>query len=148
MKKRNILTKSLLNGLFQSLTLYSIGESVVSIYTQDFSLNQYLFLTFAAAVISAILYFILIHEERNNKNLFLISLFSFLWFLLGLVVLLIGKNIIPLKLFSQRAFDNSDGIVLLILFGTWMITSIVLHLAILLIFIVRNYKKMPRENTL
>lgn len=135
------IRKSLIDGIFQSLIFSIVGSLPTTLYTQKFSLEQYLFLAFVLAVFSTFFYFLLLQREENTKKIILISLMSMLWFVLLLILLFIIRLTVPFNVIPIKPLGNPDGIAILFVSSFWICTTTVLRLVVLLILIFRGIRK-------
>ncbi len=107
-----------------------------SLFASEMPIETHFVIGCFIALFTAINYFLLIHKERNNKNLLKLSIISFLCFVISSPILFA----LPFSIFPQREMENADGFIIMFIFASFLITAIVVRLGILIGVLVRNKK--------
>ncbi len=124
-----------LQGFFGTKVLLGIAFSQ---FADKISLQPFLITGCLIAFFTAIFYFLLIHKERNNKNLLKLSAISFLCFAVSSPILFA----LPFSIFPQREMGNADGFIIMFVLASFLITAIVVRLGILVGIFIKNKKRL------
>lgn len=124
-----------LDGFFQGFCVIKLLlDYFVSQFSNETSLQIDIMVSGFVALITAIVYFLVIHKERNNKNLLKFSAISFLCFVVSVPVLVA----LPFHIFPQRELDTVEGFLIISIFSIFFITALVVRLGILVGVLLRN----------
>ncbi len=129
---------SILDGILQGFcgTKLLLGLTF-SQFASEIPLRTYVVIACLLALFTAIIYFLLIHKERNNKNLLKLSAISFLFFAVSSPILFA----LPFTILPQREIGDTEGIFLMLVLAFFFITAVVVRLGISIGVLVRNKKK-------
>ncbi len=136
MKSKQYLI-SILDGILQGFceTKLLLGITF-SQFANEAPLQTHIITGCLIAFFTAISYFLLIHKERNKKNLLKLSAISFLCFVVSSPILFA----LPFSIFPQREIGDAEGIGLMLILASFFITAFVVRLGILFGMITKNKK--------
>jgi len=135
---KKIFIKAALDGLIQNLILVCSGTFLFSVYAVSLSVRQYLLAGLFGAILSAVVYVLLIPKESNNKVIICFSLIGMLFFVLSIVTMLVIRLTFTFDILPLREVNNADGILFLFAAGFFVLASITLRVCIFVVLIVRN----------
>ena len=130
---------SIADGIFQGFcgTKLLLGVTF-SQFASEAPLQTHIIIGCLIALFTAIIYFLFMHEEGNNKNLLKFSAISFLCFIVSSPILFA----LPFSIFPQREIGNADGFIIMFIFTSFLITAIVIRLGILIGMFIKNKKQL------
>jgi len=129
---------SILDGILQAFCATKVLLGITfSQFASEMPIETHLIIGCFIAIFTAVIYFLLIHKEQNNKNLLKLSAISFLCFAVSTPILFA----LPFSIFPQREMGNADGFIIMFIFASFLITAIVIRLGILIGVLVRNKRK-------
>ncbi len=134
---------STIEGVLQGFcgTKFLLGLTF-SMFASEMSLQTLLVIGCIVAIFTAIIYFLLIHKEQNNKNILRFSATSFLCFAISSPVFFA----LPFSIFPQREIGDAEGIFLILIFAFFFITAVIVRLGILVSVIFRNKKAQTLQD--
>lgn len=139
MIKKTIHFKSIADGVVLAFCGTKLLLDITfSQFASKMSLESHLVIGYIIALITSVIYFFLIHKERNNKNLLKISATSFLCFAVSSPILFA----LPFSIFPQREIGNADGFIIMFIFASFLVTAIVIRLGILIGMFIKNKKQL------
>lgn len=134
------LIPAILDGLISSVVLQVLSGFVISIYTQNLSFYQCLFLSAICSMVCATIYVFYVSKELNNKGIVILSLINILCFAFSTIAIIICYFVFPnLKFFPLREENNGDAVLLMFSIGTFMVFSICIRLIIIIVCTIKNY---------
>lgn len=106
-------------------------------FASETPMENHLIIACIVALLTAIIYFLLIRKERSIKNILKLSAISFLCFVISSPIQLA----LPFSIFPQREIGDAEGIGLMLVLASFFITAVVVRLGILIGVWVRNKRK-------
>lgn len=146
--KNRIVLRAAIDGIFQGFLLFILGEFLISIYAQKFSLEKQLLLCGILAISSAIVYYFLLFRSFYNKVI-KFSLYSIVWFCISVFLMFINYLTVSFHILPIRQLNEGDGIILIITDVAFILLSIFSKLTVFLISLIKskkNKKKFKIEN--
>lgn len=138
---------AVLDSFIQSLILVCLGTFSISVDSSNLSLNQYLLIGVLSAILSAVVYVVVMLKESNNKKLVCFLLLGLLCFILSMVLTLAILIIFKFNFIPLREVNNADGILILYMTGSYILVSFILRLCAFVISIIKNIRiNVGRKN--
>ena len=136
MKRTNYI-KAIADGVLQGFcgTKVLLGIAFSQFATET-PIETHLIIACLIPLITAIVYFLLIHKEQSNKNLLKLSATSFLCFVISFPILFA----LPFTVFPQREIGDAEGIGLMLIVSFFILSAVVLRLGTFVGVLVRNKK--------
>lgn len=144
MNKR-IFIIAVFDSFIQSLLLVCLGTFSISVYSSKLSLNQYLLIGVLSAILSAVVYVVVMLKESNNKKLVCFLLLGLLCFVLSMVLMLAILIIFKFNFIPLREVNNADGILILYTTGCYILVSFILRLCAFVISIIKNIRTKTKN---
>lgn len=137
MMKRTSYIKAIADGILQGFcgTKLLLGLTF-SQFAIETPIETHLVIACLIPLITAIVYFLLIHKEQSNKNLLKLSATSFLSFVFSSPILFA----MPFTVFPQREIGDAEGIGLMLIVSFFILSAVVLRLGTFVGILVRNKK--------
>ena len=137
MMKKTSYIKAIADGILQGFcgTKLLLGLTF-SQFAIETPIETHLVIACLIPLITAIVYFLLIHKEQSNKNLLKLSATSFLSFVFSSPILFA----MPFTVFPQREIGDAEGIGLMLIVSFFILSAVVLRLGTFVGILVRNKK--------
>ena len=134
---KKVFLKGLLDGAVSGLIMYCIGTILFIPYNINISP---MLIGLLGAICSAVVYVFLVRDVTTNSQLLCCTIFGILSFPIVFVTILMINVTIPLNLFLSHNSDsnNANSIMLLIIYGCYVIGMLCLKICSLIIFVARN----------
>lgn len=127
--KRQVILRGFWDGFIGS----SILNCSISFLFVMSSVNTFpLLIGLLGAGISSVIYFFLMRRNSTNKEMIYSSLISVFCFVVFIVITLAVHISIPFNILALREGNNADAIILLLMIGSFIITSALMKLLILI----------------
>ena len=137
MKLKQSLT-SIADGVIQGFCVTKVLLGITfSQFASETPMENHLIIACIVALLTAIVYFLLMHKEQNNKKVLKITAISFLCFIVSSPIFIA----LPFSIFPQREIGDAEGIGLMLVLASFFITAFVVRLGILIGICVRNKRK-------
>ena len=135
--KKTSCIKAIADGILQGFcgTKLLLGVTF-SQFASEAPLQTHIIIGCLIALFTAIIYFLFIHEEGNNKNLLKFSAISFLCFVISSPILFA----LPFTIFPQREIGDADGLMYMLILTFFLITAVIVRVGIFVGILVRNKK--------
>lgn len=138
MKKTSYI-KAITDGSFQGFCVIKLLLGLAfSQFASETPMENHLIIACIVALLTGIVYFLLIRKEHNNKSLFKLSAISFLCFIVSSPILFA----LPFTIFPQREIGDTEGIFLMLVLAFFFITALVVRLGFLVGVLVWNKKRV------
>lgn len=145
--KNSIFLKSVISGMSQGIIFYVLNEFFISICAQELLLNCQLMICGVGAIALALIYFLFICMESDNKKIIKFALLDTLWSIFSLIVVFVIYQMFSFHLFPIRQINEADGILLLVTNIVSILLPLILKSIIFLIVITKNICKKRETKT-
>lgn len=138
MLKKSIIAKTVLDGFIQSFALYLICAISTTELVSDNFVTIFAIAILVPVGIAAI-YQNIIRKQTIAKNVVLLSIIDFGCFCVFTVLILALQVVQPLKITHQRELNNADGIILLLVLGTFLATTLLIRIVLIVYSLVKKH---------
>ena len=143
--KNKMILKAIIDGAVLTIVLVLLnGLESTSLMLHRNGLTALIIISAAVAILFAVIYLLMLRKETINKVIIRFSLISVLCFVITLIVVMavcITLHISVANIFSSRELGNVDGIILLLITGTFVAVSTVVRLGILVALLIKNNRR-------
>ncbi len=141
MTKKQYYFRAIVYGLIKSLILFSMFEFYISKHGEALSIGRFSYISVFIALPPAIIYSLIEFRDKSPQSVFKLLLTAFVSFIAGIIIITILKAIVPFSLFDLRETNNADGIMLIMLGGFFIISSVAFEICFWAITIIWNKMK-------
>ena len=137
LKKLSVKKLSMIDGLMCVCVLFLLTDYSVSTYLNSMEFGM--LISLLCSVILTVTYIVFLSNVHGKKQLIAFSGLSLLYFFLfGIILFLLHFMPVPIHLFPMREVNNADGLYIMLIWGTFIISLIPLRLITLIVFLLRK----------